>query len=161
MERVTISLDETLLEAFDAFIKRKGYENRSEAIRDLLRAKLMEADRLDENRAPYAIACLSYVFDHHQRDLASRLTAIQHGQHDLVLSATHVHMDHDTCLEAVILRGPTEAIQRFSNAIMAETGVRHSKVHVVPVKMSKEGHGHGDGHRHHGDEGHLHSCPAT
>lgn len=162
MERVTISLDETLLEAFDAFIGRKGYENRSEAIRDLLRARL-ESDRLEENRAPHAIACLSYVFDHHQRELVRRLTNVQHDQHDLVLSTTHVHLDHDNCLEVAILRGHTEAIRRFANVVMAETGVRHGNLHIVPAEMSKGGHTHDKGsrgdHDHH-DE-HVHAHPTS
>ena len=89
MERVTISLEDGLLGEFDDYIKRKGYENRSEAIRDLLRQRL-EADRLAEDRADQAVACLSYVYNHHQRELSRRLASAQHAHHDLVLSTLHV-----------------------------------------------------------------------
>jgi CopG family nickel-responsive transcriptional regulator len=151
MERVTISLEDGLLAEFDAYIKRKGYENRSEAIRDLLRLRL-EQDRLDEGRAEHAIACLSYVYNHHQRELARRLTQAQHSHHDLMLSTLHVHLDHENCLEVAVLRGPTSDVRNLADATMAETGVRHGNLHVVPMDVEKAGHS----HHHHGDEGHHH-----
>jgi CopG family transcriptional regulator, nickel-responsive regulator len=157
MERVTISLDESLLEEFDAYIKRKGYENRSEAMRDLLRQQL-EQDRLAEGRAEHAAACVSYVYNHHQRELARRLTRAQHAHHDLMLSTLHVHLDHENCLEVVILRGHTGEVRRFAEATMAETGVRHGNLHLVPAEMIDSTHRHGpedEGHQH------LHTRPIT
>ena len=148
MERVTISLDDGLLAEFDEYIKRKGYENRSEAIRDLLRQRL-EADRLEGGRAESSVACLSYVYNHHQRELSRRLTAAQHDHHDLVLSTLHVHLDHDNCLEIAVLEGGTADVRAFADATMAETGVRHGNLHLVPTERASHHHAHGEhGHSH-------------
>jgi CopG family nickel-responsive transcriptional regulator len=159
MERVTISLDDALLDEFDAFIRRKGYENRSEAIRDLLRERL-ETDRLAENQAPHAVAILSYVYNHHQRELAQRLTHAQHADHDLTLSTLHVHLDHENCLEVAVLRGHTPDVRHFAEALMAETGVRHGNLHLIPTDQFQASHRHG-----HDDEGgenhHVHLRPKT
>ena len=158
MERVTISLDDGLLAEFDDYIKRKGYENRSEAIRDLLRHSL-EADRLAEDRAEQSVACLSYVYNHHQRELTRRLASAQHAHHDLVLSTLHVHLDHDNCLEMAVLQGHTGDVRAFAEATIAETGVRHGNLHLVPVDMVHDHHDHG--HHHHGHPHHVHSHPKT
>ncbi|CAH2601078.1 Nickel-responsive regulator [Rhodovastum atsumiense] len=158
MERITISLERPLLEAFDAHIRRKGYENRSEAIRDLLR-HLLERDRVAENRAEHAVACLSYIYNHHQRELSRRLTETQHAHHDLVLSTLHVHLDHDNCLEVAILKGMTAALRHFAEDTMAETGVRHGNLHLVPVEVVRTHIRTEDGHDH--PHEHLHTHPAT
>ena len=162
MERVTISLDETLLEEFDGYIKRKGYENRSEAIRDLLRHRL-EQDRLAEGAADHAVGALSYVYNHHQRELARRLTHTQHEHHDLMLSTLHVHLDHENCLEVVVLRGPTQGVREFAQTTIAETGVRHGSLHLIPADMVQSTHSHGGDHHlddHHQDT-HMHVHPKT
>jgi len=145
MERFTISLDENLATEFDRLIRERGYQNRSEAVRDLLRGRL-DTLRIQQAQAPYCVASLSYVFNHHERDLAERLTELQHQHHDLVVASTHVHLDHDNCLETALLRGKTEAVRRFADALTAERGVRHGQLNLVPVEM--EG-----GHQHHH---HLH-----
>ena len=132
MHRLTISLDESLAEAFDAFTARHGYQNRSEAVRDLIRDRL-EQERLREPDSQFCIASVSYVYNHHERELASRLAGLQHAHHDLSLSTMHVHLDHDECMETVILRGRVEAVRAFADALIAERGVRHGKVNVVPV----------------------------
>ncbi len=155
MERVTISLDEDLLGQFDGYLERKGYANRSEAIRDLLRERL-EADRLSTDAGAHVVACLSYVFNHDQRDLARRLTKAQHDHHDLVLSTLHVHLDHDNCLEIAVLEGETAEVRAFADATIAETGVRHGNLHLVPTEMAKSRHEHG-GHAH----AHAHISPKT
>lgn len=157
MGRVTISLEDKLLDEFDAYIKHKGYANRSEAIRDLVRQRL-ERDRLEENRAEHTVACLSYVYNHHQRELASRLTQTQHAHHDLVLSTLHVHLDHENCLEIAVLQGATADVRRLAEATIAETGVRHGNLHLVPAEMVKSRHGH-DRHDHPHD--HIHTHPKT
>lgn len=153
MERVTISLDDKLLVEFDVYIKRKGYENRSEAIRDLLRQRL-ETDRLAEDRAEQAVACLSYVYNHHQRELSRRLSSSQHAHHDLVLSTLHVHLDHENCLEIAVLNGNTGAVRSFAEATIAETGVRHGNLHLVPTEMVGDHHRHG-AHDHFHEHTHL------
>lgn len=142
MERITISLDEALAREFDALIERRGYQNRSEAVRDLLREHL-EAARQMESSSEHCVANLSYVYDHHARDLAERLTALQHAHHDLTVATMHVHLDHDNCLESVILKGSNGAVRAFADAMTAERGVRHGQLNVVTVDVSNKVHDHG------------------
>jgi CopG family nickel-responsive transcriptional regulator len=155
MERVTISLDEGLLAQFDEFLKRKGYGNRSEGIRDLLRDRL-ERDRLKEEKAEHAVATLSYVYNHEQRELSRRLAKAQHAHHDLVLSTLHIHLDHENCLEVAVLKGRTADVRAFADSTIAETGVRHGNLHVVPSEMTAATHRHG-GHHH----SHTHVHPKS
>lgn len=133
MERITVSMDTNLAESFDALIRELGYANRSEAIRDLLRREL-ETQRVERQEAPHAVACLSYVYNHHERRLAERLTELQHQAHDLVVSSMHVHLDHDHCLETLILRGATPEVRAFAEKLAAERGVRHGQLNLVPVE---------------------------
>lgn len=158
MERITITLDEGLLEQFDDYMHRNGYENRSEAFRDVVREKL-EGERLDSGAASHCIGCLTYVFNHEERELTRRLTQAQHDHHDLSLSTLHVHLDHDNCLEATILRGPTEAVRNFANGVVSQRGVRHGNLHMVPADIRTDRHPHGpDGATH---AAHVHSKPKT
>jgi len=148
MDRFTISLDAPLAKAFDRLIRAKGYRNRSEAVRDLLRGQL-EAHRVQADEAPYCVANLSYVYRHDERELAERVTAMQHRRHDLTVSTMHVHLDHDHCMETLILRGPTAEVRRFAEELVAERGVRHGLLNVVPAD-AEAGH-----HRH------VHARPKT
>jgi CopG family nickel-responsive transcriptional regulator len=141
MERFTISLDESLAREFDDLIRRRGYANRSEAVRDMLRSEL-EIDRLARDEAPHCVAALSYIYDHHERQLAERLTDMQHHAHDLVVSTMHVHLDHDHCLETLFLRGDTAATRRFADLLAAERGVRHAQLNLIPVDVESAGHHH-------------------
>lgn len=154
MERFTISIDEQLAQEFDELIARRAYSNRSEAVRDLIRAAI-EADRQREPPTGYCIANLSYVYDHHERELAERLTRLQHDQHDLTVASLHTHIDHDHCLESVILRGPTADIQRFADALIAERGVRHGQLNLVALRVEHH-HAHDQG-----GEAHVHLRPAV
>ncbi len=133
MERFTISLDEALARQFDALIRARGYASRSEAVRDMLRKELERA-RLERQDAPHCVASLSYVYNHHERQLAERITDKQHEAHDLVVSSMHVHLDHDHCMEAVILRGETREVRRFADGLSAERGVRHGLLNLIPVE---------------------------
>lgn len=151
MERFTISLDEKLAREFDEFIARRGYGNRSEAVRDLLRSQL-ERERVEKWRSVHCVANLSYVYNHHERELAERLTALSHEHHDLTVAALHAHLDHENCIESVILRGPTGAVQRFADALCAERGVRHGQLNLVTVEVDAQ-----DRHGHH----HVHLKPST
>lgn len=168
MDRFTVSLDEGLLAQFDDYIRRRGYGNRSEAVRDMLRATL-EAERLTVEEEGDCIACLSYVYNHRERELARRLTETQHAHHDLTLSTLHVHLDHDHCMEAAILRGPIAMVRRFADALAAETGVRHGSLNAVPISSDGHSHSHSHSHSHvhdhphsHGDgTPHRHSSPKT
>ena len=134
MHRFTISLEETLAEQFDELIARKGYQNRSEAVRDMLREAL-EAERLQRDASRHCVASLSYVYNHHEGELVQRLTAAQHEHHDLVQTTMHVHLDHDECLETLILRGPTAAVRQFAESLIAQRGVRHGHINLVPVEV--------------------------
>lgn len=142
MERFTISLDDDLAHEFDELIARRGYQNRSEAIRDLLRSHL-ESARQAGAAGDYCVANLSYVYNHHERDLAERLTELQHGHHDLTVATLHAHLDHDNCLESVILKGPVSSVRSFADALIAERGVRHGSLNIVSVEVDQGRHNHG------------------
>lgn len=157
MDRFTVSLDQDLLAQFDGYIRRRGYGNRSEAVRDILRQTL-EAERLGDQEGGDCVACLSYVYNHHERELSRRLTQASHAHHDLLLSTLHVHLDHENCMEVSILQGATVAVRRFADAITAETGVRHGALNAVPVEIqTTDGHHHDSG----GMPPHRHSHPKT
>ncbi|MBL8471201.1 MAG: nickel-responsive transcriptional regulator NikR [Rhodocyclaceae bacterium] len=141
MERFTISLDEDLAQEFDRLIAARGYSNRSEAMRDMLRGEI-ERWREERDEARYCVANLSYVYDHHERALAERLAQIQHDHHDLSVSTLHAHLDHETCLESSILRGPTAAVRAFAQTLMAERGVRHGALNVIAVDVDASAHAH-------------------
>ena len=153
MERITISLDESLAHEFDLLIARRGYATRSEAVRDLLRREL-EAERASAGSG-HCVANLSYVYNHHERDLGERLTEAQHDHHDLCVATMHAHLDHDACLESVILRGPLADVRAFAEGIIAERGVRHGSLNVVSVEVSEGSHSHRHGTHAH-DHGHAH-----
>lgn len=155
MERFTISMDEQLFEQFDKLSHARGYDNRSEAIRDLVR-EYLETARMQKDNKGYCIATLSYIYNHHERDLASQVTSAHHHHHDLTLSSMHVHMDHENCLEVVILRGTIENVRRFANQIIATNGVRHGKLHIVPIELAQGNHNHT-----HSSGLHIHSKPLT
>jgi CopG family nickel-responsive transcriptional regulator len=148
MERFTISLSEELAREFDLLIARRGYENRSEAVRDLIRREL-EALRRARDPQAHCVATLSYVYNHHERALADRLIELQHEYHDLCVSTLHVHLDHDDCMESVMLRGHLNEVQAFSDRLVAERGVRHGQLNAVTVAPGRaHRHGHGEPHTH-------------
>jgi len=153
MERLTISLDNQLSQQFDEFIRARGYTNRSEAMRDLIREHL-EAARLEKRSGGHCVATLSYIYNHHESDLASRVTSVQHDHHDLTLSSMHVHLDHDNCLEIAILRGEIDEVEKFANLVIATRGVRNGKLHMIPVEIREEQHAHTS-------TPHTHSNPLT
>ena len=161
VERFTISLDEDLARAFDALIAARGYSNRSEAVRDILRAQI-EGARLAREDAPHCIANLSYVFNHHERELAERVTHAQHARHDLCVATLHAHLDHDNCMESVILRGPTAQVRAFAEALIAKPGVRHGALNLVTADFRNQPHSHGDGeHSHAHPHPHGHYRPRS
>lgn len=132
MQRVTVTLDEDLLKDLDRMIAVRGYQNRSEAIRDLARAGLQQAKA--ETSKGDCIAALVYVYDHHTRDLAKRLTDNFHHHHDISLATLHVHLDEETCMEVTALKGATGEVQHFADHIIAERGVRYGRVVVIPTE---------------------------
>ena len=126
LTRFGISMDGTLLEQFDALIERKGYVNRSEAIRDLVRGALVEDQwsRGDEQ----TVGTVSLVYDHHTRDLADKLTEHQHANHDAIISALHIHLDHHNCLEVVVVKGSAEEVRRLADEMIGTRGVKHGQL---------------------------------
>jgi CopG family transcriptional regulator, nickel-responsive regulator len=149
MQRVTVTLDDDLMAELDAIIAERGYQNRSEAIRDLARAGIKEAAP-DTGRGRDCVATLVYVYDHAARQLSKRLTRAYHDHHELSLASLHVHLDHDTCLEVTVLRGKSGEVQHFGEHVIAERGVRHGKLVRVPVEAlaASNGRGHRSQHRH-------------
>ncbi len=125
IERIGISLEKKLLAQFDALIRAKGYSNRSEAVRDLIRDKLVE----QEWTAPEgeAVATVLLVYEHEGMDLSQRLTALEHEEFHRVVASMHVHMDHDNCLEILVLRGPGRDIQRLGERLISLRGVKHGR----------------------------------
>jgi CopG family nickel-responsive transcriptional regulator len=155
MERFTISLSEDLAREFDALIAERGYENRSEAVRDLIR-RALEAQRRQVQPHTHCVASLSYVYNHHERDLADRLIELQHEFHDLCVATLHVHLDHEHCMESVALRGHLEEVQGFADRLVAERGVKHGQLNVVTAELGRR---HAHAHDHGKGEPHLHLKP--
>lgn len=133
MRRLTISVDDDLADAFDQLVERKGYLNRSEAFRDLVRKELGEAT-LNDGKAQWCVATVSYIYDHHERQLSNRLVQMQHDHHDVAIASQHVHLDHDNCLETVILRGRIDQVRACADGMVSQTGVRNGNVHLVPIE---------------------------
>ncbi len=131
MQRVTITLDDDLLETLDSLSQRRGYNNRSEAIRDILRSAL--AQEATQQHGTQGFAVLSYVYEHEKRDLASRIVSTQHHHHDLSVATLHVHINHDDCLEIAVLKGD---IGRRGSIlpidVIAQRGVRHGHLQCLP-----------------------------
>jgi CopG family transcriptional regulator, nickel-responsive regulator len=155
MERVTISMSDEFAAEIAAFMTGYAYDNRSEAVRDLARLGL-EGARIDHGVAGQCVATLTYVFNHHTRELSRRLTEAHHAQHDLQVATMHVHLDHDHCLEVAVLRGEAAAVREFAKAVIAERGVRYGQVNFVPVSIEAESHAHGHGHAHTHPHQHAH-----
>lgn len=155
MQRFTISLDDALAEQFDSWIAQHHYGNRSEAVRDLLRAELQQA-RLQAAAALHCVACLSYVYQHQAHDLVERLARLQHQHHDILVSTMHLALDHEHRLETVALRGRTSLVNEFAEAVCAERGVHHGKLNLVSVDLHQP-HKHGKGPAH---APHVHLKPS-
>ena len=141
MERVTISMSDEFAAELAAHVKNYSYENRSEAVRDLARLGLERA-RIDHDMTGQCVATLTYVFNHHTRELSRRLTDTHHRRHDLQVATMHVHLDHENCLEVAVLRGDASAVREFAKAIIAERGVKYGQVSFVPVSIKAESHKH-------------------
>lgn len=162
MQRFTISLDDALARQFDELIAAKGYENRSEAVRDLIRSRLGDASLATPASAafkpvdPWCVATVSYVYDHHDQTVARRVLDLQHEHHDLVVSSLHTHLDHEDCLETAVLRGPLAAVLACAERLVALRGVRHGAMHLVPLAAPDHGHTHG-----HGLARHQHQKPLS
>jgi len=141
LSRIGVSLDSELLDRFDRFIAEKGYDNRSEAFRDLIRDRLV-GSAVVASRAP-VVGTVTLIYDHHTRLLPERLAELQHQHHDVVISTLHAHLDHDTCLEVVLLRGKSHDVQQLADKLISTKGVRHGRlVMSSPHTVSQHSHAH-------------------
>ena len=132
MQRLTITLDDETAAGLDAFMADRGYGNRSEAMRDLLRGALRDASAAQAPSRP-CMAVVSFIYDHHERDLGRRLMRVQHDHHALGVATLHTHLDHANCLEVVVLGGAAEAVRGFAQALVSERGVRLGGMNLLPL----------------------------
>ncbi len=128
--RFGVSLQKRLLEKFDIYIYKHSYKNRSEAIRDIIRKQLLDESW---NESKNCCGVLSLVYDHHQRNLLDRLTDIQHDHGDLILSSTHIHIDHEHCLEVIIVKGDPVHVKKLADNLIAQKGVLHGSLTRAPT----------------------------
>jgi CopG family nickel-responsive transcriptional regulator len=129
MENITrfgVSIEPELLKKFDKSIKKKGYSNRSEALRDLIRKNIV----IEESTEPdaEALGTLTMIYDHHSGPLTSKLLELQHDHHHEILTTTHIHVDHHNCLEVIVLQGKTREIQKLADSITALKGIKHGEL---------------------------------
>jgi CopG family nickel-responsive transcriptional regulator len=121
-----VAIDTGLLERFDRLIAGRGYTNRSEAFRDMIREELVEQSW--ESPESHVVGTVTLVYDHHARLLGEKLTGIQHEYHHSVLSTLHVHLDHDLCLEVIVIRGRAGAVRSLADALISTKGVKHGRL---------------------------------
>jgi CopG family nickel-responsive transcriptional regulator len=126
IKRFGVSIEEKLLERFDRLIEQKRYMTRSEAIRDLIRASLVELQM--ENGDEEMIGTVTLVFNHHVRDLSDKLTEQQHAHSDKIISALHVHLDAHNCLEVLVVRGTSREVKQIADELIGVKGVKHGKL---------------------------------
>lgn len=154
MQRVTITLDDGLMSELDQLIAERGYQNRSEAIRDLARAG-MQQTAAATSPDQQCVAALVYVYDHGVRELAKRLTHAFHDHHDMAVSTLHVHLDHESCMEVTVLKGQASEVARFAEQVIAQRGVKHGRLVTVPVRIRAERHAHGQSANHPHEHTHV------
>jgi CopG family transcriptional regulator, nickel-responsive regulator len=124
--RAGVAIDSDLLKRFDRFIRSEGYESRSEAIRDLIRDRLNQLSlKLD---TAFVVGTITLIYNHHSRLLPDKLMELQHEYHELIISTVHSHLDHDMCLEAVVVRGVLKRVQELADRLIGIKGVQHGKL---------------------------------
>ena len=126
--RFGVSLPRELSQRFDLLCQKKKYPNRSEAIRDLIRHALVEEEIEGD---ALVIGVLNLLYDHHKRELQEKLTLFQHDHHEKFISTTHVHLDHDNCLEVILLKGKAREIMTIADQMIAIKGVKHGQVYLT------------------------------
>jgi CopG family nickel-responsive transcriptional regulator len=126
LSRIGVAIDSDLLTRFDRFIGRQGYTNRSEAFRDLIRDRLVTA-AVESPESP-AVGTITLIYDHHSRLLPEKLTNLQHEHHDVIIATTHAHLDHDTCLEVIVVKGLSRRLQKVADLLIGTKGVQHGRL---------------------------------
>lgn len=132
LRRIGVSLEDDLLEKFDDFNQQKGYPNRSESIRDLIRSALLQ-HTWDKDEQIVA-GTIMLLYDHHKRHLLEDLTAAQHERHEQIMATTHFHLDETYCLELIVVKGKAQEIQALSNTLASFKGVAYSGLQVSPLE---------------------------
>jgi CopG family nickel-responsive transcriptional regulator len=129
LSRIGVAIDSDLLEKFDHLIGQRGYTNRSEAFRDLIRDELVE--KAWESPESQVVGTVTLVYDHHVRLLNEKLTDLQHDHHKQILSTLHVHLDHDNCLEVLVVRGRAGDVRRIADVLISTKGVKHGRLTIT------------------------------
>ena len=147
LSRIGIALDSDLLKRFDRSIEKSGYTNRSEAFRDLIRDRLVR----EQTAAPDStvVGTVTLIYNHHAHGITEKLTEVQHKHHNLVVSTSHAHLDHDSCLEVLIVHGKAARVQHFADLLIGFKGVQHGRL-VMTVPAHTLAHGHEHSHKHSG-----------
>ena len=129
LSRIGVAIDSDLLEKFDSLIASRGYTNRSEAFRDLIREELVTTASEQPDRE--VVGTVTLVYDHHVRMLSDKLTDMQHDHYHHILSTLHVHLDHDHCLEVLVMRGEAQIVKRIADALISTKGVKHGRLTIT------------------------------
>ena len=135
-ERITrfgVSIKPELLDKFDKNSKKKGYNNRSEALRDIIRKSIIKEDTIAPNSE--VMGTLTMIYDHHEGTLTNKLLDLQHEHHNEILSTTHIHMDHHNCLEVLVLKGKTGEIKKLADNIKALKGIKHGELVITKTSL--------------------------
>lgn len=129
--RFGVSMEQSLIDKFDNYLSKRGYYNRSEAIRDLVRDLLAKEKVEIKNAVVFGI--VSFIYDHHQRELEDKITSFQHENYKSIVSTTHIHIDQDNCLEVIIMKDKANKIKIISNEIFALKGVKSGQLSFVSL----------------------------
>ena len=143
MQRITITIDDVLAEEIDKLAQSRGNQNRSEAVRDLVRAGIAHT-RSDTSPTSQCVAAVLYVYDQGMRELPKRIAHAYQDQHDLSVATMRIALDHDNCMEVAVLKGRTGDVERLAERVIAERGVRHGRLMVLPAEIEHERHSHGE-----------------
>lgn len=149
--RTGVALDSNLLKRFDRLIRAQGYENRSEAFRDLIRDRLNQESL--QSREVFVVGAVTLIYDHHSRLLPDKLMELQHQYHRVIISTVHSHLDHDMCLEVVVVKGKLKEVQELGNRLIGLKGVQHGKLvmsspEAYTRQPAKHAHAHSSPHHH-------------
>ena len=147
LSRIGIALDSDLLKRFDGSIQRRGYTNRSEAFRVLIRDRLVTEQTAEPNAT--VVGTVTLIYDHHAHGVTEKLTEAQHAHHELVVSTSHAHLDHESCLEVLIVHGKSAEVAQFADLLIGLKGVQHGRlVMTVPAHAIEHPHEHEHSHKH-------------
>ena len=145
LSRIGVALDSELLKRFDRLIDQRGYTNRSEAFRDLIRDQLVTEQTAAPNAA--VVGTITLIYNHHASGITEKLTELQHADHELVVSTSHAHLDHDSCLEVLIVHGKSAQVTRFADRLIGLKGVQHGRLVItVPAHALEHPHEHSNKH---------------